>query len=68
MKFRCECSGICGQTIELPLEEYQQNIMNAELILIIDNCPVWLVPGDVLVDRKEGYTLYRETTSQPTSP
>ena len=64
MRFLCECAGFCRQTIELPTSEYQK-INNKGLTLIIDNCLVNLLPGNVLVERKEGYKLYRETTSQP---
>lgn len=56
----CECSSLdCSETIELSFEEALRIHQN-DLVIIVDGCMTGPDPTDVLVSKKEGYSLYRE--------
>lgn len=65
MQVICECESWrpCLQTIKLPLTEVQK-IVTSGLVVIVDGCINGPNPSDQLVERREGYSLYREQISQ----
>ena len=63
MDYLCECSGTCNERIYLTLseaEEIFQRDDRDELWIISDDCPNGSDPSYTLVEKREGYSLYRE--------
>lgn len=57
----CECDSFgCDKNIQLPIEVAQQ-ILQSGYFVIVDGCPFGPSDGDELVEKREGYSLYRET-------
>ncbi len=59
----CECDSwiLCGKSksIQLSLKEAQE-ILQKGLVVIIDGCQNGPSSTDQLVEKKDGYSLYRE--------
>lgn len=55
----CECVGTCDLRVELPLSVAGANLRSGAF-MIIENCATGPSPNDVLVEKREGYSLYRE--------
>ena len=63
MKALCECDSFnCNKIIILSLEENREAHREGKLI-IIDGCNKGPNPTDVFIEKKDGYTIYRETLS-----
>ena len=61
MNVLCECSGItCRQAITLSYEENLKAHENGSLI-IIDGCATEPDPTDIFIEKKDGYSIYRES-------
>ena len=61
MKILCECNSFtCRMTIDMSLEEGLEAHKNGNLV-IIDGCPNGPDPTDELIEKKDGYSIYRET-------
>ena len=58
----CECNGRCMRSVNIPLDIAKEVVdLHGTLFVIVDGCPNGPDPSDVLVEKGEGYTLYRET-------
>lgn len=58
--FLCMCDSLsCDKSIQLPLEEALEVFPNG-LVLIVDGCVNGPSATDKFVEKREGYTLYRE--------
>lgn len=56
----CQCMSFnCGKSILIPTTE-NLSIVASGLIPIVDGCETGPEPTDVLVEKKTGYSLYRE--------
>ena len=60
MKVLCECDSYnCDKVITLSFEENTESHKDGKII-IIDGCKNGPNPNDVFIEKKDGYTLYRE--------
>ncbi len=60
MKYLCECMSLdCHRSIEMSLDE-ATNIQIRRLIVIADGAQT--EPTDVLIEKRDGYSLYQEGT------
>lgn len=58
----CECNSFdCDKIINLSLEENLEIHIVANQIIIIDGCSIGPDSTDEFVEKKDGYSLYKET-------
>lgn len=61
MEVFCECNSFdCGFVITLPYEENMKIHTTPKQLIIVDGCPKGPEPTDTLVEKKDGYSIYRE--------
>ena len=61
MNVLCECGGVtCRQAITLSYEENLKAHNNGSLV-IIDGCANGPELTDILIEKKDGYSIYRES-------
>ena len=63
LKVLCECNSFsCNKSITLSLEENLEiHTVDTNQIIIIDGCDTEPEQTDEFVEKKNGYSLYRET-------
>ena len=60
MDIFCECnSANCGITADIELEVYQKAVADG-VYVIVDGCRTGPEPEDILVEKREGYSLYKD--------
>ena len=60
IKVLCECnSWTCDKSITLPLEQCTKDREGGNIIIVSD-CEAGPDPTDVLVEEKDGYSIYKE--------
>lgn len=61
MKILCECSSFdCTKLIDLPTREALKAKLISAGVIIIDGCHMGPDSTDVLVEKKVGYSIYKE--------
>ena len=56
----CECNSMsCKLMVKIPLD-VGERIKRENLILVVNGCVTPAMDGDILVEEREGYSLYRE--------
>lgn len=60
-KVNCECdSRTCVKSVRLPVDEALNIVRQEGLYVIVDGCSTGPSPTDKLVERRNGYSLYKE--------
>ena len=59
INFECECNSWCKTKIRLSIDEAEQ-LARGDFVVIANDCPHGPSEGDVLVEQRETYSLYRE--------
>ena len=61
LKLLCECSSFdCKLSIEVPFEEALKARAYRNNIIIIDGCQAGSDPGETLVRKENGYSIFRD--------
>jgi len=61
MKVLCECNSFdCDGVITLSLEENMKIHTTPKQLIIVDGCSKGPDPTDTLVEKKDGYSIYKE--------
>lgn len=61
MKMLCECmSYTCRKSIDLPVKDAEEAHLGGKII-IVDGCTTESESTDVLIEKKQGYSIFAES-------